>query len=198
MNVLVVFSHPTRKSLNGAFLETTLDGLSLNPEIDMVEVLDLYAEGFNPLLHFDEHRRRRDMYKDPEFEKYRNQISAVDIIIFIYPIWWGRPPAMLLGYFDQLLASGFAYKDLPGRIMPEGLLRNKSVICISTMKGPAGYPALLLRNAHKVLMRKAVFNFVGIKKIRFFEFGGMEKPDGKQTEYLTRVKAYMQKLKRSV
>jgi hypothetical protein len=70
-------------------------------------VLDLYAEKFNALLQFSEEKRRRDMYKDPEFKKYRHQLSE---------------------------------------------------------KGPTGYPALMLRNAHKILMKKAVCNFVGIKK----------------------------------
>lgn len=196
MNILVVFSHPNRKSLNGGFLDAALNGLKLNSEIDRIEVLDLYKEGFNPLLAFNEDKRRRDMYMDPEFEEYRNQITAADVIIFIYPIWWGRPPAMLLGYIDQLFASDFAYRNIPGRIMPEGLLKSKRVFCISTMKGPGGYPALLLRNAHKVLMKKAVMEFVGIQKVRFFEFGGMEKPDGKQVVYLERIKRAMMKLKK--
>lgn len=44
-------------------------------------------------------------------EKYRNQITWADKIVFVYPIWWGRPPAMLMGYIDQLFAANFAYRD---------------------------------------------------------------------------------------
>ncbi|MBI9101110.1 MAG: NAD(P)H-dependent oxidoreductase [Spirochaetales bacterium] len=195
MHILIVFSHPNRESLNGAFLDKAIEGLKLNPEKVEVEVLDLYSDYFDPRLTFNEEKKRRDMYRDPAMEKYRQQILNADRIIFIYPIWWGRPPAILLGYFDQLLSSGFAYKNIPGKIMPEGLLKKKRVVCISTMKGPTGYPLLLLRNAHKVLMRKAIFNFVGIRDVRFFEFGGMEKKNGKQAEYLKRIKRYMLKLK---
>jgi NAD(P)H dehydrogenase (quinone) len=108
------------------------------------------------------------------------------MIVFVYPIWWGRPPAMLLGYIDQMFASGFAYRD-KGGLLPEGLLKGKSVVCISTMKGPTHYPLLLLRDAHKVLMRKALFSFVGIKKVKFFEFGRMESPKGKHEKKLERV-----------
>ncbi len=191
MNTLVVYSHPRRNSLNGAFLDRTLKGLDANPEIGHTEVLDLYAEDFDPRLRFDETRKRRDMHRDPAFEKHRAQLSRADLLIFIYPIWWGRPPAMLLGYIDQLFASDFAYKQEPGRIMPAGLFGDKRVICISTMKGPAGYPALMLRNAHKILMKKAVFNFVGIRDVRFFEFGGMEQNRGKQQEKLKKIESYM-------
>ena len=195
MNTLVVYSHPRRNSLNGAFLDRTLKGLNANPGIDNTDVLDLYAEDFDPRLRFDETRRRRDMHLDPAFEKHRDQLDRADLLVFVYPIWWGRPPAILLGYIDQLFASDFAYKQEPGKMMPTGLFKDKRVICVSTMKGPSGYPALILRNAHKVLMRKAVFNYVGIKDVRFFEFGGMERKDGKQLDKLKKIESYMSGLR---
>lgn len=133
------------------------------------------------------------MYRDPTLEKYRNQINWADKIVFVYPIWWGRPPAMLMGYIDQLFAANFAYRDKKG-LLPDGLLKGKSVVCISTMKGPAKYPLLWLNNAHKVLMKKALFNFVGIKKVKFFEFGNMESPKGRQTKKLEKVYQYFKKV----
>ncbi|AYQ18634.1 hypothetical protein D2B33_20910 [Bacillus paralicheniformis] len=51
-------------------------------------------------------------------------------------------------------------------IIQGGLLKGKSVVCISTMKGPEKYPLFLLNNSHKVLMKRAVFHFIGIKKMR--------------------------------
>lgn len=194
MNILIVFTHPDTKSLNGAFLEKTLAGLRKNEGVDQIEILDLYREQFNPLLVFNEHSKRRDMHKDPSMQKYRSQMTRADVIIFIYPIWWGRPPALLLGYIDKLFTSGFAYKQEPGKIMPEGLLKGKRTICISTMKGPTAYPRLVLSNAHKVLMKKALFSFVGIKKVRFFEFGSMEKRGGHQGKNLARIEKYMSEL----
>lgn len=96
---------------------------------------------------------------------------------------------MLLGYIDRMFASGFAYRD-KGGLLPEGLLKGKSVVCVSTMKGPARYPLIWLHNAHQVLMRKALFNFVGIKRVKFFEFGSMESPKGKQSAKLAKVYRY--------
>lgn len=63
------------------------------------------------MLVFNENKRRRDMHIDPKLEKYREQIRQADKIVFVYPIWWGRPPAMLLGYIDQMFASNFAYRE---------------------------------------------------------------------------------------
>ncbi|MFY0783060.1 NAD(P)H-dependent oxidoreductase [Peribacillus simplex] len=193
MNMLVIYTYPNHKSLSYAFLQKVIKGSKENTNIKGLQVLDLYAEGFNPLLEFNEHKRRRDMHRDPQLEKYRNQITWADKIVFVYPIWWGRPPAMLMGYIDQLFSANFAYRDKKG-LLPEGLLKGKSVVCVSTMKGPAKYPLLWLNDAHKILMKRALFNFVGIKKVKFFEFGNMESPKGKQTQKLEKVYRYFKKV----
>lgn len=157
MNVLVIYTHPNHKSLSYAFLNKVIQGSNENRKITNIEVLDLYEEQFDPVLVFNENKRRRDMHIDPKFEKYREQIRQADKIVFVYPIWWGRPPAMLLGYIDQMFASNFAYRE-KGGLIPEGLLKGKSVVCISSMKGPTLYPLYWLNNSHKVLMRKHYFN----------------------------------------
>ncbi|UOQ84659.1 NAD(P)H-dependent oxidoreductase [Gracilibacillus salinarum] len=193
MNVLIVFTHPNHQSLSYAFLQGVLRGCDENHVIQNVQVLDLYEEKFNPVLEFGEKKKRRDMYKAPELEKYRDQLSWAEKIIFIYPIWWGRPPAMLMGYIDKMFAAGFAYKD-NGKLLPVGLLKGKSVVCISVMKGPTFYPLFWLNNAHKVLMRKALFQYVGIKKVKFFEFGNMENSKGKHQKKINKVYRYFQKL----
>ena len=193
MKILVIYTHPNHESLCYAFLQKVLEGSSENSNIKEIQVLDLYEEGFNPLLVFNEKKRRRDMYCDPNLEKYREQITWADKIVLVYPIWWGRPPAMLLGYIDQVFASNFAYKD-KGGLLPEGLLKGKSVVCISTMRGPTNYPLFFLNNAHKVLMKKALFNYVGMKKVKFFEFGNMESPKGKQEQKLNKIYHYFQQI----
>jgi NAD(P)H dehydrogenase (quinone) len=193
MKLLVVFTHPNHQSLSYAFLQQVLQGSSENAAIADVKVLDLYETGFDPVLVFNREKRRRDMHLDPELAVYREQLLWADKIVFVYPIWWGRPPAMLLGYIDQLFASGFAYRDTNG-LLSEGLLKGKTVVCISTMKGPSLYPLFWLNNAHKVLMRRALFRFVGIRKVKFFEFGCMETPGGAQTKKLEKVHRYFKTL----
>ncbi|MFD0959683.1 NAD(P)H-dependent oxidoreductase [Paenibacillus chungangensis] len=193
MKTLVIYTHPNHESLNYAFLQKTLQGMKENPYIQEVKVLDLYAEQFNPSLVFNKEKKRRDLHLEPELEKYREQITWADKLVFIYPIWWGRPPAMLLGYIDRLFATNFAYR-YTGGTMPEGLLKGKSVVCISTMQGPPLYTLYWLYNSHKVLMRKALFQFVGMKKVKFFEFGSMEKKNGKQAEKLDKIYRYFKTL----
>lgn len=189
MRLLVIYAHPNHRSLNYAFLQEIVRGSEENAAFEEVEVLDLYAEGFDPVLVFNEEKRRRDMHADPELARYRELIKRADKLAFVYPIWWGRPPAMLLGFIDRMFASGFAYRD-NGKLLPEGLLKGKTAVCVSTMKGPAVYMPLWLYNAHKTLMRKALLRYVGFGKVKFFEFGSMESPRGKQKEKLAKVYRY--------
>jgi len=192
MNTLIIYTHPNHNSLNYAFLQRVQQAVSENSSVKQVKTLDLYAEGFNPVLVFNDEKKRRDMHKDPDFKSYRQQILWADKLVFIYPIWWGRPPAMLLGYIDQIFSTNFAYQD--GKLFQPGLLKNKSVVCISTMKGPMHYPLFFLNNAHKALMKKALFRFVGIKHVKFFEFGNSESAREKQEKKLNKVYQYMSAL----
>lgn len=194
MKTLIIYAHPNHESLCYSFLQKVLKGCRENLAISEIQLLDLYAERFDPVLVFNERKRRRDMHADPELARYREQLSWAQQIVFVYPIWWGRPPAMLLGYIDKMFAAGFAYQTGDG-LIPEGLLKGKQVVCISTMKGPTFYPLLWLHNAHKVLMRRALFSYVGIKKVKFFEFGGMENPAGRQEKKLNQIYQYFRNAK---
>ncbi|MGE6628872.1 NAD(P)H-dependent oxidoreductase [Bacillus sp. NPDC077027] len=193
MNILIIYTHPHHESLNGAFLKEILKGSHENSHIKEVKTIDLYQDQFNPVLVFNEQKKRRDMHKDPEIAPYQEKIRWADKLVFVYPIWWGRPPAMLLGFIDRMFAANFAYKN-KGGLFPEGLLKGKSAVCVSTMQGPSNYPLLFLNNAHKVLMKRALLNFVGIRPVKFFEFGSMESPKGKHKAKLQRVYRYFSQI----
>jgi len=75
MKVLVIYTYPNHRSLCYSFLQKVIEGSNENPNIEEFKVLDLYEEGFDPLLVFNEEKRRRDMFRDPNLEKYRNQIT---------------------------------------------------------------------------------------------------------------------------
>lgn len=194
MNLLIVYTHPNHDSLNHAFLEAVLQGIKNHPKELAYQVLDLYQEGFNPVLTFNKDKRRRDMHLEPEMAPYREQLLWADHVIYIYPIFWGRPPAMLLGYIDRLFSTNFAYRYKKMAFQVEGLLGGKQVTVISTMKGPTGYMRFFLGNAHQQLMKKALFNFVGIKKIKFFEFGYMEEKKGPYEKNLSKIRRYIETL----
>ncbi len=67
-------------------------------------------------------------------------IAEATNIIFIFPVFWFRAPAILEGFIDKVFVPGFAYhfKHLIGNYgMPIPLLKDKSVLAILTHGSPA-------------------------------------------------------------
>ncbi|PEJ35432.1 NAD(P)H-dependent oxidoreductase [Bacillus pseudomycoides] len=162
MNVLIIYAHPNPFSFNASILEHVQKGLQ-KPN-HFVTLLDLYKEQFNPVLIFNEDKRRRDLVYEEETEKYRKLIKEADFFIFIYPIWWWGMPAILKGFIDRVFVTGFAYKY--DGALPKGLLIGKKAWVINTLDSPLWYVALLYRSADWVIMKKGILRFCGIRQIK--------------------------------
>lgn len=136
--VLVVYCHPNPKSYTRAVLDALLAGLA--DDRCEVELVDLYAERFDPVLIVDEERRRRDLDKVEYTERYRALLAWCDSVVFVYPVWWGGFPAMLKGFIDRTFVSGLAYSfaGLPkDAVLPRGLMRAKHAHFFYTLDSPA-------------------------------------------------------------
>ena len=173
MNYLLIYAHPNRDSLNSSILAEAKSILKASQDAN-VKILDLYADKFDPCLLFNHDNPRRNLDSREETKNYRELITWADHLIFIYPIWWGRPPAILLGFIDKVFVSGFAYKKSPKSVMPEGLLKKKVATIITTQNGPALITRILYHDTHRILMKRQVLNYCGIKKVKFFEIGQSE------------------------
>jgi NAD(P)H dehydrogenase (quinone) len=118
MRVLYVYCHPLDDSFHSAIRKEALAGLAeAGHDVDL---LDLYAEGFDPVLSA---QRRRD-YHDPERnrrnnEAYVERLMHANALVVQFPTWSFGPPAMLKGWFDRLFGPGIAL-DLsdPGHAKP--------------------------------------------------------------------------------
>ena len=134
--LLVVYCDPNPKSFTHAVLEAVLAGLGDGCE---VKTVDLYAEGFDPVLIVDEEHRRRDLDKVEATRAHREQIAWCDTMVFVYPVWWGGFPAMLKGYLDRTFVSGLTY-SFQGRpktaVFPAGLMRGKAADVFYTLDSP--------------------------------------------------------------
>jgi putative NADPH-quinone reductase len=118
VRVLVVFAHPQGDSLNGAIRDRVIAALHDNGhEIDLC---DLYAEGFEPVLSAAE----RAAYFDVEANRARNagyvdRLFAAEALVFIFPTWTLGPPAILKGFFDRVMVPGVSFRlDKAGALHP--------------------------------------------------------------------------------
>ncbi|MFD2645199.1 NAD(P)H-dependent oxidoreductase [Pseudomonas japonica] len=123
MNVLIVYAHPEPRSLNGALKDHAL--AHLQRQGHAVQVSDLYAMGFNPLIDVGDNRASqpgvrfrvaedsRQAYADgtqsPDIALEQDKLRWADAVILQFPLWWFGLPAILKGWVDRVYACGFAY-----------------------------------------------------------------------------------------
>lgn len=81
-----------------------------------VEVRDLYQLNFQPVLagedtiHVGEGNFVRDQeIFPPDVLVEQEKILQIDLLIYVFPIWWNGMPAIMKGYFDRVFQHGFAY-----------------------------------------------------------------------------------------
>jgi NAD(P)H dehydrogenase (quinone) len=53
--------------------------------------------------------------------------------VFIYPIWWFGPPAILKGWIDRVFTRKFAFDFGPGGM--KGLLTHEKALILNTLGG---------------------------------------------------------------
>lgn len=118
MRVLFVYCHPVPESFHGAIRGRALAGLARAGHA--VDLMDLYAEGFEPVLGAEARRRYHDVPANRAgLESVVERLERAEALVVQFPTWSYGPPAMLKGFFDRVLMPGVAF-DLsdPARVRP--------------------------------------------------------------------------------
>ncbi|MDF3883015.1 NAD(P)H-dependent oxidoreductase [Cupriavidus basilensis] len=125
MNALIVLAHPEPTSFSAALKDVA--AAALREEGYAVTVSNLYAEQFNPVagrhdfesvcdadrFHYQQEQLHAAQHGAFAADIVREQrrVAEADLFVFVYPLWWGGMPAILKGWFERVLAYGFAYAD---------------------------------------------------------------------------------------
>ena len=108
MKILYVHCHPLPDSFHGALRSAAIGALAAKGH--STDLLDLYAEGFQPALTAEQRRRYLDSpQNEAELGDMVARLKAAEVLIVQFPVWCFGPPAMLKGFFDRLLLPGVAY-----------------------------------------------------------------------------------------
>jgi putative NADPH-quinone reductase len=101
-----------------------------------VTLVDLWAERFEPRLSVEELRtHRQGIAARPDLHVHAERLRRADALVFVYPTWWGGPPAMLKGWFDRVLCEGVAYTLPEGSNRIRPLLGNVRQLVVVTTYG---------------------------------------------------------------
>jgi NAD(P)H dehydrogenase (quinone) len=133
---VVIFAHPDPNSFNAAIAHAYCDAVRECGQDATVR--DLYAMGFDPLLKNGERPDRRDITLTPEVRDELDALSGSDVIVLVYPVWFGMPPAMLVGYVDRVVGAGVTPQQVQQRAA-KGALTAGHMVTITTSGAPEAW-----------------------------------------------------------
>jgi len=184
-NALIVYAHPKTGGFCEAILEETK--VVLAAKNVPTEIIDLYTLNYNPVLLEEEHYTRGKKNISSQTVSFQEMIKKSDLMIFIYPLWWGSMPAILKGFFDRTMLAGFGYEYQRG--IPMGLLTGKKAVVMFTSGGSALFSKLMKCDRPKKHITKDILSFCGIKS-KAYRLGSAHQFNDKEKE---RVKKFVGK-----
>ncbi|OKK22868.1 NADPH oxidoreductase [Streptomyces sp. CB00455] len=158
---LLVFAHPRRDSLTAQIAQRSRERLMADGYT--VDLLDLYAEGFDPRTGTEDEPDWADRDKEysVEVQSHMDRIESADLVVVVFPVWWFALPAILKGWIDRVWNYGFAY----GRSRPRLAAKRMLWIGLSSYSREqfteAGWDVLIRRQ-----LQVGIAEFCGIKDAR--------------------------------
>jgi putative NADPH-quinone reductase len=108
MRALVIYCHPRAGSFTAAVRDLVLE--KLRDAGAEYQVLDLYGDGFQPVLSPAEWQAYENSPANrAPVEAHCAAVEWCDTLIFVYPTWWYGLPAMLKGWLDRVLLPDVAF-----------------------------------------------------------------------------------------
>lgn len=115
MKLLLVYCHPDPESFGSAIRDAAVEALTAAGH--ELRQIDLYAEGFDPVMSLAE---RRSYLADTE-QNIAAVAPHVDALrwaegwVVVYPTWYYSMPAMLKGWLDRVWLPGVTFEVAPAK-----------------------------------------------------------------------------------
>ena len=135
MNVLVVCAHPNSSSFTRAMTGAIATGLRASEH--KVNVKDLYAENFDPVLKADDLERLHAGELPRRIRSEQDDLLWAEALVFVYPLWWFDRPAILKGWFDVVFTNEVAFSFNDEGV--QGMLKHQKALVLITAGGTEEY-----------------------------------------------------------
>ena len=153
MNALVVYCHPVEGSFCSAMRDAAISGLRAAGHT--VDLIDLAAEHFNPVMSTSEWNTYQQGNGDVPVGLERDValVKSAEIIVFVYPTWWGGLPAQLKGWLERVMLPGTAFVFNENNKVRPGLRNIRCIHIASTFGSPWLYVRFVNDNGRRILAR---------------------------------------------
>lgn len=145
--VLIVHAHPEPESFCTAQAHTI--ERALKDAGHTVDFIDLYAEGWDPVLNINDvenatrpfkpqnetMRAVKDGTLNPDIVRHLNLVLGADMLILSFPLWWFSMPAITKGWIDRVFVMGGVFGGDYG-ILDQAALHGRKALVSATTGGP--------------------------------------------------------------
>lgn len=196
MRLLVIHAHPVPESFNSALCHAAV--AAAREVGHEVRLIDLYAEGFNPVMSAEERRRYNDDGPPPaDVAPHIAALQWAEGLIFVYPTWWYAQPAMLKGWMDRVWRPGVTFTvPTPAEPMRPALTNVRLIGVITTFGSPWWFWTFLMGAPGRRMILRGL-RFCTAKRTKTFWLGlhEMDTQDAPTRErFLARVVAQIRKI----
>lgn len=150
-NHLIVLANPAPDGFDHAVVKAYAEEVQRHDQ--SVQVRDLYALRFDPVLRASERPTEPGWVPSPDVAAELDYVRQCDMLVFVYPIWFGLPPAMLKGYVERVLGAGYTFRDLQAAT-GQPVIAGKPLLSFST----SGASLPWLEEQGQVLSLKDIFD----------------------------------------
>ncbi|MBW8361351.1 MAG: NAD(P)H-dependent oxidoreductase [Kaistella sp.] len=161
MKIYILLGHPDSETFNGEIMETYAKTAALTGH--EVRIQQIGKMKFDPVL-WKGYKEIQELENDLKIAQ--ENILWCNRWVLVYPIWWGSVPALLKGFFDRTLYSGFAYKYHENDPLWDKLLKGRSADIITTCDAPKWWIWWQYRNSDLNTVDRATLRFCGFSPIR--------------------------------
>ncbi|MGJ8571048.1 MAG: NAD(P)H-dependent oxidoreductase [Hoeflea sp.] len=141
MRILVVHAHPVASSFNASLFRMAVECLSKSGH--EVDAIDLYEDGFNPVMSEEERLNYHDLDANRKpVETYVDRLLRAEALVLVYPVWNYGFPAILKGWFDRVFLPGVSFGLVGGKVRPT--LHNIGKILVITTYGGSRFRSWLM------------------------------------------------------
>ena len=177
MRTLIILGHHDKNSFTAKLADAYQNGAEEKGED--VKRLNLIDLKFDPILRTS---RRRTQYLETDLVEAQQLIKWANHLVFVFPVWWSAPPALLKGFIDRVFISGFAFKHRENSTGWDKLLTGRSARLI--MSSDMSVAMLYLMFFHPALnmMKKATLEYCGISPVSVSSFGSLKESKASKRE----------------
>jgi NAD(P)H dehydrogenase (quinone) len=127
---------------------------------------DLYRMNFAPALMADELPWSEHWAPREDVRAERRLLADANVFVFVYPLWFNAPPAILKGYMDRVFGMGFGYQSSGGEGTTPLLTRAK-MLSFSSSGAPTDW--LVNSGAFEATRRLSDEHFAAVCGLTFLE-----------------------------